>query len=176
MTPSEFYSTEFYQSLRRDYMDDLHLTWLASYKGPPRSLTHKMTHAVTTTVTRSIYSHCEIYIPNYGCVTSSQRDGGVRKKQVNVHDGKWDLLPLPWVPAVQVIRFFFDTIGEPYDFWGLHIFLRDLGLPNSDGKWWCSEWCATACKVPDTLVSPGRLEWVLRQKLLEWEGKRHVRK
>ncbi|KGQ61706.1 enoyl-CoA hydratase [Gallibacterium anatis] len=105
--------------------------------------------------TRGKYSHCEIAVKKetnftarydcdvyYECYSSSVRDGGVRKKVIDVEDGKWDLIPLTGVSESQVIYHYQLTKGKKYDWWGA------LGLVflihERRNRYFCSEWCARA--------------------------------
>ena len=140
--------------------------WLASYKGPAEGLLYNTTHQVIKRVTRSIYSHSEAVILGKG-YSSSERDGGVRKKDINFRDGKWDYIPVPWVKAADVLGLYNRTDGDDYDFWGLRLFLG-IDAPEDEKKWWCSEWVATAFQMPDTRISPGELHKVAQERYFGW--------
>lgn len=143
--------------------------YLASYKGPADSFLHKVTHTAIKTVTHSPFSHCEIVINGIG-YSSSERDGGVRAKEIDFADGKWEIRPMPWVPALSVLSFFQDTKDDGYDFWGLRLFLNLQGDPTEDTpqKWWCSEWCAAAIGLFDTRVAPGTLDRWAQARYVDW--------
>ncbi|EXI62239.1 enoyl-CoA hydratase [Mannheimia granulomatis] len=125
--------------------------YLALYKGSGGSLYDRLTDWIIRKVTKGKYSHCEIAVRKseikdhyhrevwYECYTSSPRDGGVRKKEINLDDGKWDLIELPNVHEQQVKAFFYDTKGKPYDWRGM--FGIVFGIKQKQDKYFCSEWC-----------------------------------
>ncbi|XXQ68982.1 hypothetical protein ACKLNO_03755 [Neisseriaceae bacterium B1] len=98
------------------------------------------------TITRGQYSHCEIAIDlggKFECYSASLRDGGVRRKLIDLAPDKWDLIELPENAAQQARELYRQTLGTKYDVWGL------LGVvlkchSGSLKKWFCSEWCAQA--------------------------------
>lgn len=117
---------------------------LALYKGPgifPGS------HLIRFW-TKSRYSHCELVVGEQ-CFSSSLMDGGVRQKVIDLTSDKWDLIPLPWANAADVLLHFNRTKHQPYDWWGLigsQIFNR---RSEDAGAAFCSEWCAEALGLPD---------------------------
>lgn len=126
--------------------------YLALYKGNGGDLYDRLSDWLIRKVTKGQYSHCEIavekfeffsgdYYPDihFDCYTSSPRDGGVRHKVINLHDGKWDLIELPHITEARVQRYFALTKGKPYDWWGaLGI---AFGTKHRRDKFFCSEWC-----------------------------------
>ena len=95
--------------------------------------------------TRGPYSHCEIAIPNpdpslvFTCYSASNRDGGVRKKVMQLPPERWDLIEVNIEPD-KVRDFFAKTQGARYDLIGaLGVVLR---IRDSKTKYFCSEWCA----------------------------------
>jgi len=92
--------------------------------------------------TGSIYSHCEIVMPDGRWLSASAMDGGVRAKRIDYKPEHWDLIPVPWANA-QLIESVFDRHeGAGYDWAG--IFLSQLfssGL-HSENRMFCSEFCA----------------------------------
>lgn len=95
--------------------------------------------------TRGPYSHCEIAISNhqpskmYTCFSASNRDGGVRKKRMELPPERWDLVELE-ISLEEVMAFFEKTKGLKYDLIGaLGVVLR---IRDSKTKYFCSEWCA----------------------------------
>lgn len=116
--------------------------------------------------TRSIYSHCELVV-NGACYSSSGMDGGVRRKQIDLNDGKWDLVDLDWVTEEQVVSYFNKTDHYRYGYFGLikaQLFNRGKGQSKAP---FCSEWCADACGIPTaSSLSPHTLG-----KLVKWVNK-----
>ena len=95
--------------------------------------------------THGPYSHCEIAISNpqqskmYTCFSASNRDGGVRKKIMELPPERWDLVELE-ISLEEVMAFFEKTKGLKYDLIGaLGVVLR---IKDSKTKYFCSEWCA----------------------------------
>jgi len=93
--------------------------------------------------TRGPYSHCEIAIPNpdpslvFTCYSASNRDGGVRKKVMQLPPERWDLIEVNIEPD-KVRDFFAKTQGAKYDLIGaLGVVLR---IRDSKTKYFCSEW------------------------------------
>ena len=93
--------------------------------------------------TRGPYSHCEIAIPNpdpslvFTCYSASNRDGGVRKKVMQLPPERWDLIEVNIEPY-KVQDFFAKTQGAKYDLIGaLGVVLR---IRDSKKKYFCSEW------------------------------------
>lgn len=129
--------------------------YLALYKGSGGSLYDRVTDWLIRKITKGQYAHCEIaveqqrfwsgvYQPeiSYDCYSSSPRDGGVRHKVIDLDDGKWDLIELPNLTAEQVQRYFAQTQGKCYDWWGMLGIA--LGIKHKRSKFFCSEWCFNA--------------------------------
>lgn len=113
------------------------------------------------------YSHCEIAIaantPDYfNCLTASLRDGGVRCKYMKLPSDKWDLIPLPEDTKNSAFKWFNQTNGAKYDYWGA----LGVVLPFSGSlkRWFCSEWCAVVLglKQPERF-SPNDLAKYVKQ-------------
>lgn len=108
--------------------------------------------------TGSIYSHCELVMPDGRFMTSSPRDGGVRTKVIDQDPDTWDFIDLPGADQAQIEALFKRLDGAGYDWLGI-VFCQILpfGL-NSHSRWFCSEICAHALGYPDPAsYSPGRL-------------------
>lgn len=99
------------------------------------------------------YSHVELVI-NDVCYSSSPRDGGVRKKQINLKSGNWDVFDLDsnQYQEAEIIRFVEGEIekGAKYDWMGIFFgqFIRFLNLQDPN-KWFCSEFCSWPLKVKE---------------------------
>lgn len=99
---------------------------------------------ITKFFTHGKYSHCEVVVPTntdgeYTCFTSSNRDGGVRMKIMELPPERWDLVELE-ISLEEVIAFFEKTKGLKYDFPGACGVI--LGFGNIKSRYFCSEWCA----------------------------------
>lgn len=139
---------------------------LALYKGTRPGLAG-LFNRVVRWWTNGPYSHCEIVLQALDgsqmlCASSSNTDGGVRFKAIDLDPERWDLIALPAENATAVIRWFDAHLGEGYDFIGLAGFV----LRRSDGskrRWFCSEACAAALGLdepwrfcPNTLAALAR--------------------
>ena len=122
----------------------------------------------TRLVTGGIYSHCELAIENlgeYNCYSSSSRDGGVRKKRMELPLEDWDLLEITHLVNIRdIVDFYKKTRGKNYDFIGL--MSPVLGNLHDDDKYFCSEWCAEAIGlIFPNKYSPSLLYKYLRKML-----------
>ncbi len=137
---------------------------LAFYKGRGNWI-----DSVIRLVTRSQYSHVE-YVPDYWatgvsqtCYSSSQRDGGVRSKTIDLHSGNWEVVPVPWMKT-DATRMFERLAGAKYDYLGILFSQFFTFRRQSSSRWFCSEICAAALnfEAPET-HSPGSLFLTLQQ-------------
>lgn len=112
---------------------------LALYTGPGTTLAHRLSHIVTCLVltVRRLrwcpYSHAELVIDGV-CHSSSVRDGGVRRKRIDLATGRWVVRDMPGADADAALRRFAEREGRGYDWpgalrWGLP-FLRQR--PRAD--------------------------------------------
>lgn len=114
--------------------------------------------------TSSQYSHCELIVDGW-CYSSSMMDKGVRSKRIDLRDGKWDLIHLPFAEADYVIDYFKRTDHHRYGWLGLirsQLFNRNRSVDRAQ---FCSEWCANALRLPNapsySPASLGRLcKWL----------------
>lgn len=126
---------------------------MAFYKGPASGLRQTVTHNGII-LWDGPYSHCEILIDGW-CYSSSSRDGGVRKKQIDVYSGKWDLLDINFNPQY-ALDAFSATEGLEYDWYGVFRHALPI-LPEIETKWYCSEWCAYALGLHIRFLTPSGL-------------------
>lgn len=119
---------------------------MAFYKGKGNWL-----DALVRFVTRSEYSHCEIVIDGV-CWSSSPRDGGVRRTQINLQSGHWDVIDIQGNEASAEL-WFKSREGAGYDWIGL---IRTVipYFPHSKTKWFCSEACGAALGMRSDAMSP----------------------
>lgn len=149
---------------------------LALYKGNGKKLLHKIEDAAIRLFTWGKYSHCEIAvkkphfrtgerIPEYyfECYSASPREGGVRKKRIDLENGKWDLIELN-ISEEQVKAYFERTKGKKYDFWGALGIV--LGTRQRQSRYFCSEWCYNVIFNSEEghKYSPNRLAKLLKDK------------
>lgn len=100
--------------------------------------------------TDSEYSHCELVVDGV-CYSSSMMDGGVRAKVIDLNNGKWDLIDLPWVNGEDVLAYFAATDHMRYGWASLftaQMFNLNRGIRNTK---FCSQWCAVAMGLPNPL-------------------------
>ncbi len=129
------------------------LIYLALYKGKGT-----LFNRLIRLWTRSIYSHCELVMPDGRWLSASAMDGGVRAKHIAHNPEHWDLIPLPWADARAIDELFQPLEGSGYDYLGL---FGSQFLPVSVHSWWrwfCSEICGylLGFSMPHR-YSPGQL-------------------
>lgn len=120
--------------------------------------------------TRSEFSHVELVVEGEGdvndlCYSSSLRDGGVRRKRIDLFPAWWKVIDLPKVDPRNIVIFYDKTAGQPYG-WRDLITQHVLRLPRQDDQGWlCSEWIAMALNLPRPEVwTPGMLDdWATKQ-------------
>lgn len=106
-------------------------------------------------ITGGPYSHCEIVFPlsdprNFPnttlmhddggelCFGSAEADGGTRFKQINLSDGKWDLVEMPDLNQKFAMEWCLEHQGIKYDWAGLRGFVFPWDKPNP-ADLFCSE-------------------------------------
>ncbi|EOV1173356.1 hypothetical protein ACOLZ1_002889 [Vibrio fluvialis] len=102
---------------------------------------------LTRTSTKGEFSHVEIAI-NYGdlgydCYSSSNRDGGVRCKTIDVTTENWVLVPID-ADALQIHNYYNSTKHQKYDLLGA--IASTVPFVQVKNKQFCSEWCFNAIK------------------------------
>ena len=91
--------------------------------------------------TNSIYSHCEI-VSNKDWYSSSQRDGGVRTKQILNDGNSWDFIEVN-IDKSRLYEIYRENKGKGYDFRGI-LFSNILPFKwHSKDKMTCSEFVAS---------------------------------
>lgn len=98
--------------------------------------------------TNSQYSHCELEIDGV-CYSSSVQDKGVRKKVIDLNNGNWDFIDIPWGDKEKVLAYFAATDSNTYGW--LSLITSQLFNRNSPRKsaQFCSEWVAAALGLPN---------------------------
>lgn len=106
---------------------------------------------VTRFFTHGKYSHCELAIPcgnnEFVCYTSSNRDDGVRIKQMPLPADKWDLVEISEYNLRHIFELYYRTQGLKYDLCGAIGVVTRFG--NVHDRYFCSEWCAEALELPN---------------------------
>jgi hypothetical protein len=107
--------------------------------------------------TSSPYSHCELVVDGM-CYSSSQMDGGVRAKRIDLGSKHWELVPIPWADPQRILDYYDATRHQSYGYLDLlrsQFFNRAKDHKSSA---FCSEWCAAALGLPNpTIYSPHTL-------------------
>jgi hypothetical protein len=85
------------------------------------------------------------------CISSSERDGGVRAKkayEVYKNPENWDVVSIPCTmeQAVEMLTFCIQRIGLKYDWAGVIGFKLSF-INENKKKWYCSELCDAAKKA-----------------------------
>lgn len=94
-------------------------------------------------------SHVELLLDDGLCYSSSWRDGGVRKKRIEM-DHHWQLVDIPFANDDAIREFFQNKIGAKYDLPGV-LGGQALSIKFHKGSWWfCSEICAEALGLTDS--------------------------
>lgn len=115
------------------------LIYLALYKGKGT-----LFNRLIRLWTGSIYSHCELVMPDGRWLSASAMDGGVRAKRIDLHPEHWELIPVPWANAKLIEEVFQRHQRQGYDWLGV---LASQLLPmalHSTARMFCSEFCAVA--------------------------------
>lgn len=111
--------------------------------------------------TNSQYSHCELVADGW-CYSSSAMDKGVRRKLIDLNDGKWRVIDVPFADADYIREYFYATDRHYYGWPGLvssQLFNRNSSHEHAQ---FCSEWCANALKLPSApSYSPASLERIV---------------
>ena len=125
---------------------------VALYKGPGR-----WADWVVRRWQRSPYSHCEVITAvarneyagdSFECWSSSNRDGGVRRKVMHLNPDHWDLFSVRSASVDKAREWFEQHEGNAYDWFGLLGFVWRPWRGNG-WRWWCSEACAAAMGFSD---------------------------
>lgn len=120
--------------------------------------------------TKSPYSHVEIDFgaENGGSFSSSFRDGGVRFKDIDFKEDRWDEIKVYVDDPAAALRFARSVVGKKYGTWEVVRFLFPF-MRERKNEWFCSEVCLRAIQeggrfraVNPSRVSPGDLAKILR--------------
>jgi len=149
---------------------------LALYKGPPKNnLLHTVSHNLTKLWTWSKYSHSEIVIGDY-CYSSSARDGGVRKKKIDLNSGRWDVVDITDNPVVisNALKWFDEHEGDPYDYRNIVRFIFPF-VGHNKKHWVCYEACGAMLGIdkPHKLDADKLLSEALRLHGVKHKGESH---
>lgn len=139
------------------------LLQLALYKGPPSSIVHKISHYITRLGTWSRYSHAELVIDG-NCYSSSARDGGVRRKTIDLSSGHWDVFDIYVTKQTKAkaLAWFVEHNGNPYDYRNIVRYVLPF-IGHNKNHWVCYEavGAALGIKRPHMLTAEKLLEEVI---------------
>ena len=96
-------------------------------------------------------SHVEVVLDNI-CYSSSNRDGGVRSKIINLSSGRWEVYQIKSKYKQRVYSFFEQTQKAKYDY--ISAFVNHILRINKDysnGRWQCVEWVIEALNCANEL-------------------------
>lgn len=139
---------------------------LAFYKGPPvDDWQHTVSHYGIRVWTWSKWSHAELVIDGW-CYSASARDGGVRRKRIDLTSGRWDLvnLPLTEKEVRRALAWFYLHDGEGYDYPGIGRWITPV-IPHDPDRWVCFEsiGAALGLAAPHKLTANDLWEWAERR-------------
>lgn len=124
----------------------------------------KLLDRIISKIDSSPYSHCELIIEDlgnkhYDCISSSHRDGGLRRKVIDMTTDHWELVPVQ-CDLDYAVRWFNKRQGFGYDYLAL---IRTIvpGFYNPERLVFCSEACADMLE----LIDPGSYGL---EKLYRW--------
>lgn len=138
----------------------MQLTYLAFYRASHGNLLDK----AISLIDGSPFSHCELVVENlgnqcYDCIGSSHRDGGIRRKHLDMSGNHWVLIPVE-CDLGYALRWFNKRQHFKYDY--LALFRpKTPGFYNPVYRLSCAEACADMLE----LVDPGSYGI---KKLYEW--------
>lgn len=125
---------------------------LALYKGPPKrsDWLHTLSHYGIRLWTWSKWSHAELVIDGV-CWSASSRDGGVRRKFIDLNSGRWDLVTIPLAEQEtgRTLGWFLKHEGQGYDWLNIGRFVLPL-LNHERDRWVCFEAIGAALGLAGT--------------------------
>lgn len=123
---------------------------IALYKGPPKTndITHVISHNVIKLRTWSKYSHAELVIDGWA-YSSSVRDRGVRRKQIEFSPERWDIIEIDpkRVNLDYALAFFLRYEGSKYDWWNIVRYALPF-VPQKENQFVCFEFVAAMLNAP----------------------------
>jgi len=110
--------------------------------------------------TDSDYSHVEIVINGVG-YSSSPRDGGVRKANINFGNGNWDMFEIPctYLQEEKIRLFFEREMWKKYDWLGIFL-TQAIPIGTQDPlRWFCSEIAMAAFYHAEITTIENKPKW-----------------
>ncbi len=123
--------------------------YLAFYKGKAKgkgvkAMLYRFVDWLIRASTKGEFSHVEIAVRKQGrfeCYSSSIRDGGVRRKMMDLPSDRWVLVPV-YPDAFTLPDYFEQTNHQKYDWFGA--IASAIPFIQNPNKQFCSEWCYNA--------------------------------
>lgn len=116
---------------------------LALKKTARPTLWGPVSHAIGKRLDHGPYSHCELVLDN-GMSASSVMGEGVRLKKIQYRSaGAWDFFQLPFFLAPRAHKWFYEHVGERYDYGAMARFWWGV-VHEENGRWTCTEAVGTA--------------------------------
>lgn len=142
---------------------------IALYKGPPvDDLVKSITHYAIRFRTWSKYSHAELVIDGWS-YSSSVRDKGVRRKQIEFDPERWDVFEIDpkRVNLDYALAFFLRYEGSEYDWWNIVRYVLPF-VPQRHNQFVCFEFVAAMLNAPGYYRVDGDdlLEWAQANRLV----------
>ena len=157
--------------------------YLAFYKGPGHTTLNRVVHAAVCLRTWSRYSHVELVsdIDMFGtglCYSSSGRDGGVRKKPIDLTSGHWDVYDVSAIfdrhEEAYALSWFDSHLGAKYDYFGL-LFFVVLVRTEARRAYFCSEAVAAALQLREPWkIHPQALFELIKDEATKWALNKHL--
>jgi hypothetical protein len=97
-------------------------------------------------VTRSKYSHCELVIDGI-CYSSSNRDCGIRMKNINLDPKSWQVIDIV-ADRTTAVEWYIKNIGCKYDWIGAITSVLPIHI-NVRKRYFCSEAVAHMLNLPN---------------------------
>lgn len=143
---------------------------VAFYKGPPKSsdILHVITHNAIKLRTWSKYSHAELVIDGWA-YSSSVRDRGVRRKQIEFDTSKWDIIDIDpsAVNLNYAMHFFLLFEGSKYDWWNIVRYVLPF-VKHKKNKFVCFEFIGAMLNFAgyQRLDADDLYEWAITNSLV----------
>lgn len=143
---------------------------LAFYKGPPRDdWVHTLSHYGIRVWTWSRWSHAELVLDGV-CWSSSGRDHGVRRKEIDLASGRWDVVDINITDdrAIRALAWFVLHEGDGYDYRNI---VRFVFAPTGQDRdrWVCFEAIGSALGLAGAhkLTANDLWAWAMEHRLVE---------
>lgn len=142
---------------------------LALYKGPPGPLWRKVGHYAIRLWTWSKWSHAELVIDGW-CYSASVMDGGVRRKQIDLDSGHWDIVPIELSESkiADALAWFLLHEGDKYDFRNIIRWVIPF-VPQHPMQYVCYEAIGEALGFAGSyrIDADDLYQWAIQQKIAD---------